>query len=134
MDSFDVETYRARVQIRRSGNPVRTIKDRVIELESPALAHGIVMRALFSFSTSFNTWSGATAAAGFFNDSDPLRPMLVGWFPEDEFPLWYDILRHESPVKVLYTIRPINGAKYVSNIGVGTTDEPVGEGPADLDA
>lgn len=133
MASFEVATYKLRVEISRAGDPVRTTRNRIIELESLPMAHGIVARALLSFSSQFDGWSGAPAA-GYLDDRDRLRPRLVGWFPADEFPYWYDVLRSESPVSVIYNMREINGASYVNSIGVGTTQEPVGEGPADVDA
>ena len=133
MDSFDIENYKVRVEIRRSGDPVRTSRNRIIELESPRMAHGIVMRGLLSFSTQFNSWTG-TPASGFYSDHDPSRPRVTGWLPTGEFAQWYDLLRSESPVRLMYNITPINGAKYINQIGLGTSEEPVGEGPSDVDA
>lgn len=56
--------------------------------------------------------------------------LLVGMLHDVDFPAWYDILRHERPVKVYY-VENAAEAK-VWHIGVGTTQEGVGEGPRDF--
>lgn len=58
--------------------------------------------------------------------------MLTGWLPSSEYSLWYDVLRSEKPLTLFYNITPIGGATYVNNISLGTSTEPIGEGPADL--
>ncbi len=133
MDSYEIETYKVRTEIARSGNPVRTLRNRILELDGAGMAHGIVLKGLITFSSSFNSWSG-TPASGFYADSNPLNPRIFGWLPSNEFSYWYDLVRSESPVRLYYLISPINGAKYIRTLAVGTSDEPVGEGPADIDA
>jgi hypothetical protein len=131
MADFTVQSYKSRVEVQRLGNPVVTYLNRLIELASVPQAQGIVLRANLSFSTRWDTWSG-TPAVGFFNDSDPSAPVLSGWLPAAEYGLWYDLVRSEKPILVQYTISLINGAKYVNQIGIGTSTEPLGEGPADF--
>ena len=41
------------------------------------------------------------------------------------------MLRAEKPLTFFYEITPINGANYISTISLGTSTEPVGEGPKD---
>lgn len=57
--------------------------------------------------------------------------LLVGLLPDVDFASWYDILRAERPVKVIY-IEGLNGETKVYHIGLGTDPEAVGEGPSDL--
>ena len=58
--------------------------------------------------------------------------LLVGLLPDVDFQGWYDILRQEKPVKVYYVENPSEAR--IWHIGVGTTDEGVGEGPRDFNA
>jgi hypothetical protein len=132
MPSFVVDSYKVRLEISRIGNnPVVTTRTRVLELNSTIEAHGIVEQAVLVFSTSFETWS-TTAVAGYLDSSNPLQPRLTGWFPTADFSLWYDVVRSEKPLTLFYTLSPIGGATYVNDIWLGTSSEPIGEGPVDL--
>lgn len=50
---------------------------------------------------------------------------------DSDFAGWYDIIRSENPIKVSYIENSDPAENRVFNIGVGTTDEGVGERPAD---
>jgi hypothetical protein len=133
MSSFLVDSYRVRLEVERVGNPVVTVRNRILEIISVAEFHGIVERAVLNFSSSFDNWSGSPVA-GFYSVSNPLQPVLTGWLPSSEFSLWYDVLRSEKPLTLFYNITPIGGANYVNDISLGTstsTAEPIGEGPTD---
>ena len=83
------------------------------------------------FSTYFDSWSG-TPAVGYYDTSNALQPRLTGWFPSADYALWYDIVRSEKPLTLFYNIAPIGGANYVDTISLGTSTEPIGEGPEDV--
>jgi hypothetical protein len=131
MASFLVDTYKSRLEIERVGNPVTTVHSRILEIASVTLFHGIIERALLNFSTRWDSWSG-TPAVGFYNTTNPLQPILAGWLPSSEYSYWYDALRSEKPLTLYYDIAPIGGASYVSKISLGTSTEPLGEGPMDV--
>jgi hypothetical protein len=92
MGSFLIDSYKTRIEVARTGNPVVTGRTRVIELTSTIQFHGIIERAALFFSTSWDNWSG-TPAAGYYDLSSPFQPRLTGWLPSAEFSLWYDLLR-----------------------------------------
>src|SRR5262245_21900440 len=94
----------------------------------------------FSLSLSGNSMGGAVTRAlinflptppvnnvGYINDD-----LLVGLLPAVDFGSWYDILRHEKPVRVYYA-HDASEPK-IWGISLGTTDEGVGEGSRDFDA
>jgi len=132
MGSFQVESYRVRLDVQRVGNPVVTIRSRILEILSVS-HNGIAERAILNFSTAWDNWQGAVAV-GIYNVANPLQPLLTGWMPSSEFPFWYDVLRSEKPLTLFYNIAPIGGANYVNDISLGTSSasaEPIGEGPVD---
>jgi len=131
MASFLIDSYKVRVEIQRAGSPVVTTRNRILEIVSVPEFHGIVERAVLNFSTTWDSWSG-TPVVGFYSVANPLQPVLTGWLPSSEYSLWYDVLRSEKPLTLFYNITPIGGATYVNNISLGTSTEPIGEGPADL--
>jgi hypothetical protein len=131
MPTFPVESYKVRVEIERAGTPpVKTLHNRVLEVVSPVQFHGIVERAVLYFSTRWDNWT-SPAVAGYLDQTNPYQPRLTGWFPAADFSLFYEVLRSESPLYVFYDLAPIGGASYVSNIAIGSSTEPIGEGPAD---
>jgi hypothetical protein len=131
MGSFAVESYKVRLEIQRAGSTsIVTMRNRILEIVSVPEFHGIVERAVLNFSTSWDSWSGSPVA-GFYNLSNPLQPVLTGWLPSSEFEFWYDVLRSEKPLTLFYNLTPIGGANYVNSISLGTSTEPIGEGPAD---
>jgi hypothetical protein len=130
MQSFLIASYKLRLEIERVGSPVATRRNRIIEIAGLPQYHGIVLRAVLSFSTSWDSWTG-TPTVGYFNTSNPYQPVIHGWLPSSEYPLWYEVLRAEKPLTFFYEISPINGADYISTISLGTSTEPVGEGPKD---
>jgi len=54
--------------------------------------------------------------------------LVVGLLPVADFDDWYNVLRSERPVLLTWVEAP-NSQIY--HIGIGTTNEAVGEGPAD---
>jgi hypothetical protein len=133
MPSFLIESYKVRLELQRVGNPPVTHRNRIIEVASVPLYHGIVERAMLNFSTNWDNWSGSPVV-GFYSMTNPYQPVLTGWLPSSEFPLWYDVLRAEKPLTLFYDITPIGGANYVGKITLGSSTEPLGEGPKDLTA
>ena len=131
MPSFLIDSYKVRLELERVGNPVVTHRNRIIEVASAPLYHGIIERAVLNFSTRWDNWA-ATPAIGYYNTLNPYQPVLAGWLPSTEYSFWYDVLRAEKPLTFYYDIAPIGGANYVSKITLGTSTEPLGEGPADV--
>jgi hypothetical protein len=131
MPSFLIESYKLRLELQRVGNPPVTHRNRIIEVASIPLYHGIVERAMLNFSTYWDNWSGSPVV-GFYSMTNPYQPVLTGWLPSSEFSFWYDVLRTEKPLTLFYDITPIGGANYVGKITLGSSTEPVGEGPKDF--
>ena len=100
MASFLVNLYKLRLEILRQGSPVTTHRNRILEITSVPQFHGIVERAILNFSTLWDNWSGA-AIVGHYSTFNPLQPVLSGWLPSSEYPLWYDVLRSEKPLTLL---------------------------------
>lgn len=132
MPSFVIESYKVRLELQRVGNPIVTYRNRIIEVASVRLSHGIVERAMLNFSTSFDNWTSGSPVVGIYSTANPLQPLLFAWLPSNEFSFWYDVLRAEKPLTLFYDITPIGGANYVGKITLGTSTEPLGEGPKDV--
>ena len=77
MPSFLIESYKVRLELQRVGNPVVTHRNRIIEVVSVPLYHGIVERAMLNFSTYWDNWSG-TPVVGFYSVANPYQPLLAG--------------------------------------------------------
>lgn len=131
MPSFLIQSYKVRLEILRTGSPVATHRNRIIEVVSVPQFHGLVERAMLNFSTYWDNWSGSPVV-GFYSTANPYQPVLTGWLPSTEYSFWYDVLRAEKPLTLFYDITPIGGASYVGKITLGTSTEPLGEGPADV--
>ena len=131
MGSFLVDSYKVRLELQRSGNPVVTTRNRIIEITSVMEAHGIIETAMLFFSTTWDNWQN-TPAVGFLSSSNLLRPVVTCWLPSTEYSFWYDVLRSEKPLTFVYNVSPIGGATYVNDITLGTSSEPIGEGPNDV--
>ena len=131
MPSFLVESYKLRLAILRQGSPVVTQRNRVLEILSVPTYHGLVYRAILNFSTGYDSWSG-TPVVACYDTTNPLDPRVLGWLPSTEYSFWYDVLRSEKPLTFFYTITVIKGVDYVSEITLGSSTEPIGEGPTDV--
>lgn len=131
MPSFLINTYKLRLEISRQGSPVVTRRDRILEVVSVPQFHGIVERAVLTFSTFWDNWSG-TPVVGYYNNSNPYQPVVVGWLPSSEYAFWYEVLRAEKPLTFFYDITPIGGVSYVGKMTLGSSTEPTGEGPSDV--
>jgi hypothetical protein len=129
--SFLIDSYKLRLEILRQGDPAVTHRNRVLEIASVPEYHGIVERAVLNFSSLWDNWAGV-AAVGYYNTFNPYQPVLSGWLPTSEYAFWYDVLRSEKPLTLFYDITPIGGADYVSKITLGSSTEPIGEGPDDV--
>lgn len=96
----------------------------------------------FFLSLSGNSESGpAQSVIIYFWPSKPVDTvgyiagnLLVGMLDDSDFQYWYNILRNEKPVHVYYVENNAASENRVWHISVGTSDEGVGEGPADSDA
>lgn len=129
MPLFQIETYKVSSYLERFTGETRP--SRVLEMTGPVLYHGIQNRASFAFSSSFDgDW--ASPVAGYLTDGGFSGLSVVGWFPLAEFSYYYDILRSERPIHILYAFRDAGASSgYLSRVGLGTSTEPIGEGPSE---
>ena len=131
MPMFDIETYKVSSYLERF--TAETRPSRVLDMAGPVLFHGIQNHALFAFSSYFDpVWSNPVV--GYLTDGGFSGLSVVGWFPVAEFSYYYDILRNERPVQALYEFRDAGATSgYLRKVGLGTSTEPIGEGPSDSD-
>jgi hypothetical protein len=129
MPIFQIETYKVSTHLQRFTGETRV--ERVLELTGPVMYHGIQNRALFAFSSSFNNFS--SPVAGYLTSAGGYSGLsVVGWFPLSEYSYYYDIVRSERPVHVLYEFRDAGASSgYLRKLGLGTSVEQLGEGPTD---
>ena len=58
--------------------------------------------------------------------------LVVGLLDDSDFAGWYDILRHEKPIRLYYVENSAASENRLWHISIGTADEElVGEGPRD---
>lgn len=129
MPIFMIETYKVSSYLQRLTGETRV--SRVLELTGPVLHHGIQNRALFAFDPQFDgIW--ISPVAGFIVDGGFSGLSVAGWFPLVEFTYYYDIVRAERPVHVHYEYRDASSTTgYLRSVGLGTSIEPIGEGPSE---
>jgi hypothetical protein len=129
MSTFMIEAYKVSSYLERFRGETRP--SRVLELTGPVLDRGGQNRALFAFDPQFDgDWS--SPVAGYITDGDSSGLSLVGWFPLAEFSYYYDIARAERPIHVHYEYREEGSTTgYLRMVGLGTSVEPIGEGPSE---
>lgn len=129
MPKFEVESYKVSTYLERFAGETRPT--RVLEMKGPVLYHGIQNRASFAFSSAFSgVWSDPVVA--YLTDGGFAGLSIAGWFPVSEFSYYYDIVRAERPINVFYEFREYGAtAGYLRQLGLGTSNERVGEGPSD---
>ena len=129
MPTFQIENYKVSATLERS--PSGTRRERVLELIGATLYHGVQQRATFAFSTNFDIEVWGSPIVGYANNSS-YTFTIVGWFPVAEFSYYYDIVRNERPVHVVYDFSdPGSTSGALRRLGLGTSMERVGEGPSD---
>ncbi len=136
MASFEVETYTVSITASSSDSA----QPRML-LVSPDLAHGIRNRANLIFEPTpqgfiDNNSNGYATNVGGAN-FDGIT--IVAWMSSGVFDDVYDLIRNESPVRVVFHYKDIPGnpsstTKYLTSIRVGTEAEVPGEGDGDPDA
>lgn len=129
MPLFEIESYEVSSYLNRpSGN---TVPNRLLKMTGPVLYHGIQNRAIFAFHPNFSgTWG--SPVAGYVSNPGYTGLVVVGWFPLGEYQVYYDILRSEKPLHVIYELRdPEAYTGYLREVGLGTATEPIGEGPSE---
>lgn len=78
----------------------------------------------------YGIWT--SPVAGYLSDGGFAGLSVAGWFPLAEFSYYYDILRSERPVHVLYEFRDSGATSgYLRRVGLGTSIEQIGEGPSE---
>jgi hypothetical protein len=126
---FEVQTYKVRAETRGFTN--RRVEARVIEIDGGQLdgaEANYPSKAVLSFRSDWNDWN--SQPVGYWNWG---KLELAGWFGETEFARWYDLLRSEKPLKLnfLHRDEQAGNGNYVDRIGLGSSSEPLGEGPTD---
>ena len=132
MLSFEIESYKVSTYIQRltSGS----VFERTLELKSVPLMHGSIrdqVSVILGFQTGFSGVVGFTAV-GYLTTAPPSSTIL-GWLDLNEFNYYYDILRSEKPVLFFYELTDgSRSSGYLRRLGLGTSNEEIGEGPADM--
>lgn len=128
MSLFQIETYKVSSYLQRFSGETRP--SRVLEMTGPVLYHGIQNRANFAFNPAFDgVW--ANPVAGYLTQGGFSGLSVVGWFPLAEFSYYYDILRSEKIIHVVYNFRdPGASSGYLSRVGLGTSTESIGVSPS----
>jgi hypothetical protein len=133
LESFSVATYRVRTEHRNQGGS--HIFDRIIDIDGVPLAHGIVPKAVLSFRTAWNVWNNDRVGYLALPPPNTFQgTTLAGWFGDRDFELYYKILQEEKPVSVFYDREAAQTANgyYCTMVGLGSSMEPIGEGPKDV--
>ena len=124
MPSAQISSYTAHVG--RLG-PLGT--DRLIVLSHKLLGsedEGDETRSEIYFSDRFGLQEAGFNTLG---GTDTVRAHL----PAGDFAIWLDLLRHEAPVFVHWTMSDVPGATEIAGIiHLATGPEPTGEGPVDF--
>lgn len=129
MPQFQISTYEVSAYLQRFTGETRL--SRVLKMTGPVQHHGIQNRAIFAFNSR---WDGVwpNPVAGHLVDGGYSGLSLVGYFPVAEFQYYYDIVRSERPVHVSYEFRESGASSgYLRRVGLGTSTEPIGEGPSE---
>jgi hypothetical protein len=133
MPTFSIEKYKVASYLWRS--KTGTNLERVLEMAGPVLYHDIQNHAVFAFASYFNIPVWNEPVAGYLTGGGTVQGLsVIGWFPVAEFSDYYDILRSERPVHVFYEFRDAGAMSgYLKKVGLGTSTEPIGEGPSESD-
>ena len=103
--------------------------DRLLVLSHKLLEGGsnsAEIRSEIYFSDRFGEQEGGFNTLG---ASDSVRAHL----PAEDYEIWLDLLRHESPVYLHWTTSDVPGTPETDGIiHLGTGPEPIGEGPVDF--
>jgi hypothetical protein len=134
-ETFEVTSYKLRIEHRIRNNAHSF--ERVLDIDGKPLHHGTpIPKALFNFATAFNDWQHPTVGNVLFNAAGeiPGPAKLVGYFGDQEFDLFYKILQEEKPLYVFYErpAGPRTSSYACTMVGLGSSTEPVGEGPRDF--
>jgi hypothetical protein len=129
MQSFAIETYKVSTQLQRF--PGETRPSRVLEMVGPVLTHGIQNHAMFAYNPFFDgVWTNPVA--GYLTDGGFSGLSVVGWFSLAEYTYYYEILRSERPIQVIYDFRDAAATSgYLSMVGLGTSSAQIGHGPSE---
>jgi hypothetical protein len=113
--SFDIESYKVSSHLQRF--PEETRPSRVLEMTGAVQFHGIQNHALFAFDPAFDgIWPNPVA--GYLTDGGFAGLSVVGWFPLAEYSYYYEILRSERPVQVIYEFSVAGATSgYLSMVG-----------------
>jgi hypothetical protein len=132
MPTFTIEKYKVASYLWR--HKFGTALERVLEMAGPVLYHDIQNHAYFAFSSAFDIPVWNEPVAGYLTGGGTVQGLSVlGWFPLAEFSDYYDILRSERPVHVFYEFQVGVAPGYLRKVGLGTSTEPIGEGPSESD-
>jgi hypothetical protein len=129
-ESFYVATYKVRTEHRNDGTNHQF--GRVLEIVGQPLPTGFTPKAVLSFQSIWNVWNNDKV--GYITFSSSQGPQLAGYFGDHDFDLYYKMLKEERPLFIFYE-RPAGppvGGQYCTMVGLGSSHEPIGEGPKDF--
>jgi hypothetical protein len=131
MEFFEIEDYKVSMRIFRSKSPGKekatTSFERVLELRSKEMEHKIRLKVLLAF---FSGFSGAWNEPVVGHLTGKVDDLMAGWMDLSEFQYYYDVLRSEKPVYFKYQFKE-GTSGYITELGIRTSKEPLGEGLAD---
>ncbi|MDB5241242.1 MAG: hypothetical protein JWP57_1867 [Spirosoma sp.] len=128
-----INNYKVSISVKRNGIDgfAVTSTERVIELSTEPLVHGITRTILMVFSNNFNTFT--SPIVGHYSGRDTFAQHVAVWLPLHEFEVNYDLLRHEKPV---YSEFDFNESGtligYITRFTLTTGTERPGEGDTDV--
>lgn len=136
MPCCEVDHYQVKTEIQRlrTAAGIESHTGRSLTLFSTPITAGGILRAVLQFSSLFDPWYGRPVV-GRLDATDPLFPVLSAWLPVAEFAPFYDILRHERPLRLHWEMRDAGAAAgFIRHLALGTeTEEAIAPlGPAEL--
>jgi len=106
MGSFLIDSYKLRLELVRTRNPVVTTRNRIIELTASPVIIGIYGARRVGFFDGYDKWVG-NAGHRILRLVESLQPRITGWLPSSEYSLWYDVLRSENRWSFFTTSHPL---------------------------
>jgi hypothetical protein len=123
MSSFRVARYAVQTGMQRHNTSagVQTHAERSLLIYGTPEPDGTAFREALHFSTLFEPWY-SRPIVGEVDFTEPASPTITAWFPLGEFQSFYDILRSEEQVYLVFvSIREAAGG-YLRRVALGTME------------
>lgn len=109
---------RPRSQRLQTAAGVESHTGRSLTLFSTPITAGGILRAVLQFSSLFSSGMAARWSAG---STPAIRCFRSAWFPVAEFAPFYDIVRHERPLRLHWEMRDAGAdAGFLRHLALGT--------------